>query len=299
VGACCSILPYFRRHHLIQQQHRNSLPCIVKYRHILLALAMTKTVAFIFLLSLLSDRYASGLVVTTNTLRRNIRVAHCTRGFDEATGRFVRLRSDTTRKYDSSLRMCSPFAPFFDLKRPFSGLVTDWRRRFPHYKSDWTDGLTKRSFGATVFLYVACLAPTVAFGGLVNIITEGSMGVIEFLVSTGLGGVIYAIFSGQPMTFLGPTGLTLAFTGALYTFTKAAKLPFLPMYSWIGMWTSLFLALSAIFNLSYYIRFCTRFTDDSFNAILAMNFLYEAVRYENVDISLYDRMICVCSALFE
>jgi MFS superfamily sulfate permease-like transporter len=174
--------------------------------------------------------------------------------------------------------MCSPFAPFFDIKRPFSGLVTDWRRRYPHYKTDWTDGLTKRSFGAIIFLYVACMAPTVAFGGLVNIITEGSMGVIEFLISCGMGGVIYALFSGQPMTFLGPTGLTLAFTGALFQFTKAAHLPFLPMYSWIGLWTSLFLALSSIFNLSYYIRFCTRFTDDSFNAILAINFLNEAIR---------------------
>ena len=83
------------------------------------------------------------------------------------------------------------------------------------------------------------------------------------------------MISGQPMTFLGPTGLTLAFTAALYNFTQAAGLPFLPMYSWIGLWTSLFLALGSIFNLSYFIRFCTRFTDDCFNSLIAMNFLFE------------------------
>ena len=101
------------------------------------------------------------------------------------------------------------------------------------------------------------------------------MGVIEFITSCGIGGMVYALISGQPMTFLGPTGLTLAFTAALYNFTQAAGLPFLPMYSWIGLWTSLFLALGSIFNLSYFIRFCTRFTDDCFNSLIAMNFLFE------------------------
>ena len=110
---------------------------------------------------------------------------------------------------------------------------------------------------------------------MTSIITEGSMGVIEFITSCGIGGMVYALISGQPMTFLGPTGLTLAFTAALYNFTQAAGLPFLPMYSWIGLWTSLFLALGSIFNLSYFIRFCTRFTDDCFNSLIAMNFLFE------------------------
>jgi HCO3- transporter family len=158
-----------------------------------------------------------------------------------------------------------------------SGLLADMRRRSPHYVSDWTDGLKKKSIAAILFLYFACLAPTVAFGGLTSIITEGSMGVIEFIVSCGFGGVVYSIFSGQPMTFVGPTGLTLAFTAALYRFTKAKGLPFLVMYSWTGMWTALFLALCSVFNLSDFIKYCTRFTDDCFNALLALNFLFEAM----------------------
>ena len=61
--------------------------------------------------------------------------------------------------------------------------------------------------------------------------------------------------------------------------STCSGLPFLAMYSWTGIWTSLFMALSAVFNLSSYIRYCTRFTDDCFNALLATNFLYEAGRY--------------------
>ena len=49
-------------------------------------------------------------------------------------------------------------------------------------------------------------APTVAFGGLTNIITDGHIGVIEFIISCGAGGMFYSLFSGQPMTFVGPTG---------------------------------------------------------------------------------------------
>jgi hypothetical protein len=153
------------------------------------------------------------------------------------------------------------------------------KRRLPYYASDWRDGLKKKTFAAAMFMYFACLAPTVAFGGLTNFITEGNMGVIEFIISTGVGGMFYSIFSGQPMTFLGPTGLTLAFTGALYKFTSSAGLPFLPMYSWTGIWTSFFLFLCATFNVSTLIKLCTRFTDDVFNALLAVNFLYEAIKY--------------------
>ena len=67
----------------------------------------------------------------------------------------------------TSVTMCSPFAPYFSLNRPFSGLVTDFRRRAPLYRQDWLDGFKnkKKVLGAICFLYFACLAPTVAFGG--------------------------------------------------------------------------------------------------------------------------------------
>ncbi len=157
-----------------------------------------------------------------------------------------------------------------------AGIRNDIKRRLPHYKSDWTDGFHRKSISAILYLYFACLAPTVAFGGLTNILTGGKIGVTDFIMSCGISGMIYAVFAGQPMTFLGPTGLTLAFITSLYKFTEAASLPFIGIYGWTGLWTALFLALSAFTNTSYLIRLCTRFTDDVFNALLAVNFLYEA-----------------------
>jgi hypothetical protein len=161
---------------------------------------------------------------------------------------------------------------------PFTGLAHDVVRRAPYFWSDWKDGLNLKSLAAVLFLYFACLAPIVAFGGITAQITNGAMGVVEFLVSGSLCGMLYHMLAGQPLTIVGPTGLTLAFTASLYKVCCSAGLPFLPTYAWVGVWTALFLFLLAIFNTSSLIRYCTRFTDDCFNALIAATFLYEAFR---------------------
>ena len=54
-----------------------------------------------------------------------------------------------------------------------------------------------------------------------------------------------------------------------------AGLPFLPVYAWVGLWTSAFLATLAVVGASNLIEFATQFTDDVFNALLSVNFIYE------------------------
>lgn len=158
------------------------------------------------------------------------------------------------------------------------GIRDDFRRRAPLYVSDWVDGLTPKSLAAICFLWFACLAPVLAFGGAMSVLTQGTMGVPEVILSRGVCGMVHAVISGQPMTFLGPTGLTLAFTTALYGYCTALGVPFLPMYAWVGLWTSGMLLVAALANLSGLIRFCTRFTEDVFNALLAFNYASEAFR---------------------
>ena len=65
---------------------------------------------------------------------------------------------------------------------------------------------------------------------------------------------------------------------ALFRFCGLTGLPFLPTYGWVGLWTSGFLALASFRGLGRLIRLCTAFTDDVFNALLALNFLVEATR---------------------
>lgn len=157
----------------------------------------------------------------------------------------------------------------------------DARRRRQVYLSDWTDAFKKgnkaKVVPAILFLYFACLSPAVSFGTIASQITQGSMGIVEFLFSSGLSGMLYAVLCGQPMAFIAPTGLTLAFISGLFRFCSVKGLPFFPIYSWVGLWTSFFFVLLGLGGSSQWIRFCTRFTDEVFNALLSVNFIYEAV----------------------
>lgn len=154
----------------------------------------------------------------------------------------------------------------------------DIRRRRKVYASDWTDAFKnkRKIVPAILFLYFACLSPAVSFGTIASQITQGNIGIVEFLLSAGVSGMLYAVSCGQPMAFIAPTGLTLAFISGLYRFCSVNSLPFFPIYSWVGLWTSFFFVLLGLGGSSQWIRFCTRFTDEVFNALLSLNFIYEA-----------------------
>ena len=154
----------------------------------------------------------------------------------------------------------------------------DVRRRKRVYLSDWTDAFKnkRKVIPAILFLYFSCLSPAVSFGTIAAQITDGSMGIVEFLLSSGLSGMAYAVLCGQPMAFIAPTGLTLAFISGLFRFCTLKGLPFFPVYSWVGLWTSFFFVMLGLGGSSQLIRYCTRFTDEVFNALLSVNFIYEA-----------------------
>eukprot|EP00478_Filoreta_tenera_P000782 GABV01000787.1.p1 GENE.GABV01000787.1~~GABV01000787.1.p1 ORF type:complete len:159 (-),score=28.10 GABV01000787.1:592-1068(-) len=97
---------------------------------------------------------------------------------------------------------------------------------------------------------------------------------MEMIFSTAICGVIWAIFGGQPMVIMGGTGPVLVFTRVLYEFNHdVLKQPFLPMYGVVGLWAGLFIVLVSVFNLSKYMRYCTRFTDEIFAALISFIFI--------------------------
>jgi hypothetical protein len=92
------------------------------------------------------------------------------------------------------------------------------------------------------------------------------------------------------MSFIAPTGLTLAFISGLFRFCTVKGLPFFPVYSWVGLWTAFFFVSLGLAGSSQLIRFCTRFTDEIFNALLSVNFIYEAVSSLRRNFQLADPM---------
>ncbi|WP_417847411.1 PTS sugar transporter subunit IIA [Thalassoglobus sp.] len=158
------------------------------------------------------------------------------------------------------------------------GLIQDVKRRLPKYWSDFTDGLHPKAVASTLFLFFACLAPTVTFGGVMSIETNGDIGAVEMIVATAMCGVIYALFSAQPLNILGGTGPLLVFTAILYNLCHDMQIDFLPAYAWVGIWTALITILLAVTDASFLMRYFTRFTNEIFSALISVIYIYNAIK---------------------
>jgi len=157
------------------------------------------------------------------------------------------------------------------------GIRRDYGSRLPHYLSDIRDGINTQCLAATTFLFFACLAPAIGFGGLFASATNGAIGTMEMVSSTALSGLVYALFSAQPLTIIGSTGPVLAFVACLAQLANAVNLPFLPLYAWTGLWTAAILFISAATSASNLVKYMTRFTDEIFSTLISAIFVVEAV----------------------
>ena len=161
---------------------------------------------------------------------------------------------------------------------PLGGVWADLKRRLPLYVKDYRDGLNGKSAASVLFLFFACFAPAITFGGIMGVATDGAIGASEMLVATAACGIVYALIGGTPLILLGGIGPLLIFTGILYGLCVDFGLPFLTAYGWIGLWTGLWLMLAGAFNVSAVMRYFTRFTDEIFAALMSLLFISDAVR---------------------
>ena len=128
------------------------------------------------------------------------------------------------------------------------------------------------------FLFFAALAPAVAFGAVLTSATAGMLGATEVILATAIGGVLYAVLCGQPMSILASTGSVVTYTAILYTTCAQYGLPFFGTYAWIGIWTSVLLMIVAVTSSSNLVRFFTKFTDETFAALVACIFCVESAK---------------------
>ena len=163
--------------------------------------------------------------------------------------------------------------------KPMAGIKADIRRRWPYYLSDFTDGLRTKCVAAIVFMFFACLAPAVTFGGLMGQETDGLIGAREMILSTAVCGAIYALVAGQPLIILGGIGPLLIFTIILYELCQDMNLgeQFLGVYGWVGLWTALMTVILAVTNASNLMKYFTRFTDEIFSVLMSLIFIYKAI----------------------
>ncbi|CAN8005205.1 unnamed protein product, partial [Ixodes hexagonus] len=183
----------------------------------------------------------------------------------------------------------------------FGGLINDIKRKAPWYWSDFKDAFALQSIASVFFLYFACLTPIITFGGLLGSATEQRIAAMESLMSGAVCGILYGLFSGQPLTILGSTGPVLVFETILYDFCKDHDLDYLSLRLWIGLWTALILLVLVAFDASALVCYITRFTEENFATLISLIFIYKAIenvlkighKYPiNLDIDL--RVDCYC-----
>jgi len=164
--------------------------------------------------------------------------------------------------------------------RLFGGLMQDVHRRLPHYGSDFSDGFHTKSLASILFLFFACLAPAVTFGGIMAGLTGNHIGAVEMIVASAFCGVIYALFAGQPLIILGGTGPLLIYTWLLYVLCGKFGLEdyFLETFAWVGIWTGIFLLVLSATDASCLMKYFTRFTDEIFTALISLIFIFTALK---------------------
>ncbi|OQR76746.1 anion exchange protein-like, partial [Tropilaelaps mercedesae] len=164
---------------------------------------------------------------------------------------------------------------------PFRGIIQDFRRKLPHYLSDFGDGIKDRrsiykTTSTTLFLYFSILLPVIAFGTLNNTNTAGEMSVRKTLISQVIGGLFFALASGQPLVILMTTAPLSLYIKVVYSISTEWNTDFGVMYANVGLFCSAFLVLYAIFDVSRIMCWLTRSTEEIFSLFISVAFCIDA-----------------------
>nr|XP_026692294.1 sodium bicarbonate transporter-like protein 11 isoform X2 [Ciona intestinalis] len=174
-------------------------------------------------------------------------------------------------------------AQSYTLKQMGRGIYDDIKRRLPHYWSDYKDGFVGKHtihkvIATILFLYFACLLPDIAFGTLYEKNTNGVIDVTSCIMSQTVGGLVFALISGQPMLVLLTTAPLALYVKVIKIVSTEFNLDFKAMYAMTGIWNGIFLLLQSVTNASMLMKYSTRSTEEIFGFFIALAFSADAIK---------------------
>ncbi|NWX36723.1 S4A11 protein, partial [Notiomystis cincta] len=164
------------------------------------------------------------------------------------------------------------------------GISDDIARRFPVYALDFTDGIigNNKAIGkyitTMIFLYFACLLPSIAFGSLNDENTRGAIDVRKTIFGQCIGGLLYALFSGQPLVVLLTTAPLALYINVIRGICDDYNLDFSAFYAWTGLWNSFFLVIYSLFNVSLLMKLFKRSTEEIIALFISITFVVDAIK---------------------
>ncbi|KAF3902168.1 hypothetical protein ABW21_db0206250 [Orbilia brochopaga] len=191
---------------------------------------------------------------------------------DSPTMEDVHIR--TKRRKSRFRDLFTPDGPL----RPFKLLKREVRARAAIYLTDWH--FNQLVFASAVFLFFTNLLPGITFASDLDALTGSNYGTIEVVFSTGLCGVIFALFSAQPLTILGVTGPFSILAERIYDLCiHTLQIPYLPFMAWTCLHSTWMLCLLAIFNAhDYTMNYVTTFSTEIFALLNSVIYFHKAVQ---------------------
>ncbi|NXY89842.1 S4A11 protein, partial [Alcedo cyanopectus] len=129
-----------------------------------------------------------------------------------------------------------------------------------------------------IFLYFACLLPSIAFGSLNDENTRGAIDVQKTIIGQCIGGLLYALFSGQPLVVLLTTAPLALYIHVIQGICDDYNLDFSAFYAWIGLWNSFFLVIYSLFNFSLLMKLFKRSVEEIIALFISITFVADAIK---------------------
>ena len=166
----------------------------------------------------------------------------------------------------------------------FHDIKKELHSRLPLYKDDWLSPFKSTSdfskvLASIVFMIFTSTVPAIAFAAYLNDKTGGQYGVIEVLLVTGMSGLLYSIFSGQPLVILGVTGPISVFAGTMFGLCQGFGVDFLATMFWTGFWAGLMHIALGVCNGFQLISLVTRYSCEVFDLLIALIYIYTGISY--------------------
>ncbi|PLB37923.1 HCO3 transporter family protein [Aspergillus candidus] len=165
-----------------------------------------------------------------------------------------------------------PLRPFRLVKQD----IVNLRRR---WLSDWTV-FNQLIFASAVYVFFTNLLPGITFASDLYVLTGKSWGTIEVVFSTGLCGVIFSLFSVQPLNILGVTGPFSVLAENIYALCDDVfMVPFLPFMAWSLIHAGWLHYILAIVNAhDWTMRYVTTFATEIFSLLNSIIYFHKAIQ---------------------
>ena len=166
-------------------------------------------------------------------------------------------------------------------RRFFRGFVQDAKSFVDRYSSDFKDVLQGKQMAliTIISLYLSLLPPTITFAKILETFTGHSMGIMEALMSTCLGGVIWGMLGGQPMLIQGVTGPILIFESSFYQLCHFADLNYMEVRVYSSIIIALLSFITIAFDGTRLLKYVTRFTEEIFCGLISLIYIAETLHY--------------------